>query len=345
MPDLDVLRRLVHPGSNSADYGASGRSEWLDIDWEPLRKRIAVRGSEIEYVDFGEGDEAILFIHGLGAAWQTWLENLPFFSRTHRVIALDLPGFGRSEMPPDTISIEFFGEVLVEFCAALGLDGVTVVGNSMGGFIGAELAIRAPERVERLVLVSAAVFWQEYRRAKPLMTAAKFSEAGIGVALAAGQKRMTSSSRPRARAIALGFGGFRYPHLLDPRLQIEILRTCRRTAGFVPALHSLGSYPLRDELPRISCPTLVVWGTEDTLVSVRHAHDIADLIPSARKVIYERTGHVAMIERPDRFNRDLAEFMAESPGKTAADEAAVRSARAREGNGRAPEPAGDASTA
>ena len=325
---LDTIRTLLHPGAESADYGSSGRAEWLDVDWSQHRRRIAIREREIEYVDFGAGDEVILFIHGLGAAWQTWLENLPFFARTHRVIALDLPGFGRSQMPKDDISIEFYGQIVVEFCQALGLEGITVVGNSMGGFIGAELAIKAPERVERLVLVSAAVFWQEYRRAKPLMSLAKMTEAGVGEVVAKSQGAMTS--RPRARALGLALGGFRYPHLLDRELQVELLRTCKRTKGFVPALHGLGTYPLRDELQRISCPTLVVWGMHDPLVSVRHAHDMADLIPNARKVIYERTGHVPMLERPERFNRDLAEFMAESPMATEADRRAVRQARERE---------------
>jgi pimeloyl-ACP methyl ester carboxylesterase len=328
MATLETLRTLLHPGDESADYGARSRSEWLDIDWSEHRKRISVRGREIEYVDFGEGDEVMLFIHGLGAAWQTWLENLPFFARTHRVIAPDLPGFGRSEMPDEEISIELYGEIMHDFCEELGLSGVTVVGNSMGGFIGAELAIKAPDRVERLVVVSAAVFWQEYRRAKPLMSLAKLTEASVGGLVAAGQGR-AARGRPRLRALLLGFGGMRYPHLLPRELQVELLRTCRRTQGFVPALHGLGTYPLREELPRISCPTLIIWGTDDPLVSVRHGHDMADLVPNARKVIYERTGHVAMLERPDRFNRDVAEFMAESPGRTPADEEAVRASRDR----------------
>ena len=134
--------------------------------------------------------------------------------------------------------------------------------------------------------------------------------------------------RPRLRAAALGFGGFRYPHLLPPELQIELILTARRTDGFVPALRSLASYPLRDELPKIACPTLVVWGTDDTLVGVRHAHELESLIPDAGKEIFERTGHVPMLERPDRFNRVLAEFLAAGDGP-AAERAAADAASAQ----------------
>ena len=319
------MRYLLDPGPDSADYGAKSRSEWLDVDWSPYRHRMEIRGGEVEYVDMGEGDP-ILFVHGLGGCWQTWLENIPFFSRTHRVIAMDLPGFGASDLAKEEVSIEWYGEVLEEMCSRLGIEQAAVVGNSMGGFIGAELAIKHPDRVERLVLVSAAVFWQEYRRAKPLLSLARVSDAVLGRAIVGSTPLITR--RPRSRAIALSFAGFRYPHLIPRELQVELLLTARRTRGFLPALEALGTYPLRDELPRIKCPTLVVWGTDDTLVGVKHADELEELIPSAQKVIFERTGHVPMLERPDRFNRVMAEFM-EQTGE-ADDRAVADAARARD---------------
>lgn len=321
---LEALRTLVDPGADS-DYGNRERSEWLDIDWSRHRRRMVLRDREVEYVDLGEGPETIVWIHGLGACWQTWLENLPFFSRTHRCVALDLPGFGRSDMPAEDISIERYAGIVDELCESLGIESASVVGNSMGGFIGAEMAVRFPRRVERLTLVSAAVFWQEYRRARPLLALAQVTEASAGRALVGSEQYLVR--RPRLRAAALGFGGFRYPHLLPRELQVELLLTARRTEGFVPALRSLAGYPLRDELSRIGCPTLVVWGTDDTLVGVRHAHQLEELIPNARKVIFERTGHVPMLERPARFNRVLAEFLADDDGE-AADRASRGAARA-----------------
>ena len=84
-----------------------------------------------------------------------------------------------------------------------------------------------------------------------------------------------------------------------------MVRSARRTDGFLPALEALTDYPLEEELPNISCPTLIVWGAHDQLVSVRDSERLQELIPEARREVFERTGHVAMLERPERFNRLL----------------------------------------
>jgi pimeloyl-ACP methyl ester carboxylesterase len=84
--------------------------------------------------------------------------------------------------------------------------------------------------------------------------------------------------------------------------------------GFLDALEALGTYPLEDRLERIECPTLVVWGDRDMLVPVRDADRFVRAIgPNARKLVYEDTGHVAMLERPARFNADVEAFLAEPP--------------------------------
>lgn len=310
-----------------SDYGRRGRPEWLDVDWASHRKRATIRGREVEYVELGEQHEdAIVFIHGLGANWQTFLENIPFFAETHHVIGLDLPGFGRSEMPAEDISIPFYADVVDELMGICGLEAATIVGNSMGGFVGAEVAIRHPHRAESLVLVSPAILWGEYRRAKPLMSLARVTELTIGRYLV-GEVPSVLVKRPRLRAAGIWFGGIEYPHRLSRELQRELILTVRRTEGFTPALIAFGNYPVREELPRISCRTLLVWGDRDRLVTVKHAEQLAELIPDAQVEVFKRTGHVAMLERPDRFNRVVAEFMAESGD--ASDRAAADRARAR----------------
>lgn len=305
MARLDLFG-LLDPGPGS-DYGTRGRrSAWLDTDWPSLTHQVEVEGADVNYVDLGEGP-VVLFIHGLGAMWQSWLENLPEFASDHRVIALDLPGFGRSPMPLAEITIPGYARLVAAFMDAIGVERATVVGNSMGGFVGAELAIRDPARVERLVLVSPAILWQEYKRAKPLTRLAVVTEASATRAMAGSQK--LARTRPRLRNLALMASGFRYPHLLSPELAVEMIRTARRTAGFVPALQALADFPLREELPRIAAPTLVVWGAHDPLVHRKHAHELDRLIPNVEVVIFERTGHEAMAERPERFHRVMRDFL------------------------------------
>ena len=77
-----------------------------------------------------------------------------------------------------------------------------------------------------------------------------------------------------------------------------MVRSARRTDGFLPALEALADYPLEEELPKIGCPTLIVWGAHDQLVPVRDSKRLQELIPDARREVFERTGHVAMLERP-----------------------------------------------
>jgi pimeloyl-ACP methyl ester carboxylesterase len=306
--DVKSIGGLLHPGPGS-DYGRQGRAEWLDVDWERHQHRLEIDGHEANYVDIGEGP-ALVFAHGLGASWQSWLENIPEFARDHRVVAMDLPGFGYSETPED-VSIEYYANWTFRLLDELRIDAAAAVGNSMGGFIAAEMAIREPERVQRLAVVSAAVFWQTYRRAQPLVQLARLSDAIIARALARSTDDI--ATRPRLRAWALATAGFRYPHLIPKELAHEMVRSARRTDGFLPALEALADYPLEEELPKISCPALIVWGAHDTLVPVKDAKRLEELIPDSRRVVFERTGHVAMLERPERFNRLLREFLAEDP--------------------------------
>jgi pimeloyl-ACP methyl ester carboxylesterase len=320
MPDPRAVKSiggLLHPGPDS-DYGRRGRSEWLDFPWDRHQHRIRLDGREVNYVDAGQGP-ALVLLHGLGASWQSWLENIPEFARDHRVVAMDLPGFGCSEMPSEDISIEYYANWTFRLLDELGIDAGAVVGNSMGGFVAAEMAIRRPERVQRLAVVSAAVFWQTYRRAQPLVQLARMSDAIVARALT----RVTDdvATRPRLRSWALATAGFRYPHLIDKDLAHEMVRSARRTDGFLPALEALADFPLEEELPKISCPALIVWGAHDTLVPVKDAKRMEELIPDSRRVVFERTGHVAMLERPERFNRLLREFLDEEPDQREGAEA------------------------
>ena len=301
------LGGLLHPGPDH-DYGRSGRAEWLDVDWERHQHRTRIDDREVNYVDIGEGP-AVVLIHGLGASWQSWLENIPELARDHRVVAMDLPGFGYSEMPREDISIELYSTWTAELLDALGIESAAVVGNSMGGFVGADLAIRYPARVQRLAVVSAAIFWQNRRRAQPLLRLARLTDAMAARALARSTDDI--ATRRRLRSWALASAGFRYPHLISPELGHEMVRSARRTDGFLPGLEALADYDLEEELPKISCPTLIVWGAHDTLVPVKDAERLEELIPGARREVFERTGHVAMLERPERFNRLLRAFLEE----------------------------------
>jgi pimeloyl-ACP methyl ester carboxylesterase len=292
-------------------YGPQGRSPWLDVDWREHQRWLRVAGRWVNVVELGEG-EPVVFVHGLSGSWQNWLEQLPVFASEHRVIAFDLPGFGQSEMPAEPISIPLYGRIVDRVLDELDVSAAAVVGNSMGGFIGAEVAIASPERVERLVLVSAAGLSIEYQRDEHVLRMLRRLERRLtaqGAWLASRSETIVRRRRLRRALLAVVAS---HPEALPGPLSSEQLRGSGKP-GFVDALDALTSYPIRSRLGEIACPTLIVWGDKDHLVPVRDAFEFERLIPNSRKVIYRDTGHVAMLERPAGFNALLDEFLREQP--------------------------------
>ncbi len=307
----------IEPGAAAARAAPSAereRAPWLQIDWREHQRWVTVEGRSINVIEFG-GDESgaqpVVFLHGLSGSWPNWLEQLPVLAREHRVIALDLPGFGHSPMPAEPISISGYARLLDLLLDQLGIDAAAVVGNSMGGFIGAELAIAFPQRVERLVLVSAAGIstFSDPRTQRGLPALRRVQRiAGAGAAWLA-SKSDAVALRRRLREATL-YLVVAHPSSLPAALAAEQLRGAGKP-GFLPALENLIEYDVRERLPEIACPTLIVWGERDRLISVDDADVFEELIPNARKVIFPDTGHMAMLERPAEFNQLLEEFLRE----------------------------------
>jgi pimeloyl-ACP methyl ester carboxylesterase len=310
-----MLDAAVKPSSTAEldAYGPVGRSEWMDIDWREHLRWVGVEGRRMNVLDYGEGPP-LVFIHGLSGCWQNWLENIPYFARGHRVIAVDLPGFGQSECPVEPISISGYARTIDALMQELGIDSAQVVGNSMGGFIGAELAISFPARVERLVLVAAAGLTTAEIRTERTKGLRHRAENVAFFYLGWLASRSTIVTRRRRLRSALLLIVAAHPERLPPELTIEQVAGSGKP-GFSDALDAMCSYRLRDRLETIACPTLIVWGDKDRLVPLRDATVFEKLIPDSRKVIYKDTGHISMMERPARFNRDVRAFLDEQPGE------------------------------
>jgi pimeloyl-ACP methyl ester carboxylesterase len=303
MPIPASLDPLIVSGS---DYGEPD-PEWRRVDWRRHLRRVALAGAEVNYVEIGEG-EPVLFVHGISGCWQNWLENLPHFGAGHRAIALDLPGFGASPMPSWEIDMPAYGRLIHDFCEKLGVERATLVGNSMGGFIAVEAVTAGPGRFERLALVSAAGIhntWNPQLRAT--VTAWAWKRFGPHFA----RRGQAIVSRPRARQVV--FGPFvRYPGRLREDLLLEQIRGgLTKADGFGDALQALIRHDIRERLGDISIPTLVVGGLSDRVIPVAAAISYHRRIPGSRLEVFERTGHVAQLERPRRLNALLDEFLGE----------------------------------
>jgi pimeloyl-ACP methyl ester carboxylesterase len=303
------------------DYGATASPNWRETDWARELKRVDVDGVPVNYVDVaaGEatpsgtprsgGEEPVVLVHGLGGQWQNWLENIPRLAQERRVLALDLPGFGLTPEPSDSeISIPGYGRYVDAFCEALGLGKVDVVGNSMGGFVAAEVAIQFPQRVSRLVLVSAAGITSAEALQAPITT---FARVATALATNSAARHRQLAARPITRHASLALVA-RHPRLLKADLAYEGFFKGTGKPGFDDALRASLDYDFRDRLPDVKVPTLIVWGEKDSIIPVRDANEFERLIPDSRKVVMKDTGHIPMAERPRAFNDVLIEFLAET---------------------------------
>jgi pimeloyl-ACP methyl ester carboxylesterase len=315
----------VAPAPEHTAYGPGGRSRWLDVDWRKHQRWLVIDGQPVNTIVLGpegasegasegaDSSQPLVFVHGLSGSWQNWLEQLPVFADERRVVTLDLPGFGYSPMPAEQISISGYARLLERLLDTLEIDAAAVVGNSMGGFIAAELAIAFPQRVERLVLISAAGISTTAEAmphtARVVPAIRRLERLLLATTAGVAAKSDTVVRRARLREALLNVV-VRHPGQLPAPLAAEQLRGAGKP-GFVQGLEAVLDYNIRERLPEIACPTLIVWGDRDRLITVRDADVFAELIRNSRKVVFADTGHVAMLERPAAFNALLKDFLAE----------------------------------
>ncbi len=313
-------RRLMRPGAAPAapwrdrdadnEYGCTATPDWRETDWSRELKQIEIDGTSVNYIDVGSGDEdPVVLVHGLAGQWQNWLENIPRLALDRRVVAMDLPGFGLTPEPEDEeISIPGYARCVNALCDKLGLGEIDLVGNSMGGYVAAEVAIQFPERVLRLVLVSAAGISSAETLRAPILTMGRIATA---IATNTAARDRSLAARPITRHLSLALVA-RHPRLLKPDLAYEGFLKGAGKPGFNDALRASLDYDFRDRLPEVKVPTLIVWGECDSIIPVRDADEFERLIEDSRKIVMKDTGHISMAERPQTFNDLLVEFLAET---------------------------------
>jgi pimeloyl-ACP methyl ester carboxylesterase len=271
-----------------------------------------VDGRKIAFVDRGEG-APLLFVHGLGSNLSLWRETLDAFDDSHRVLALDLPGYGLSGKDDVPGTMSFFAEVVTDFLDERGIDTVTVVGVSMGGQVGLTLALQSPERVRRLALVSPAGIEQFTEKEAEALKNATTAKGIIN----------TTDEQVRQNT-ALNFASWsdehawliEQRHALSERDDFEAYATAnaRSVAGMLEG-------KVRDRLGEIDVPALVLFGAGDKLIPNQYLHenmttaDVADrartALPNAIVHLVDDAGHLLMLERPAVFREKLRSFLAE----------------------------------
>lgn len=255
----------------------------------------------ISYLWAGATGPAVVMLHGWGAFKELWWSTMRLMGRDHRCFALDFPGHGESPIgKADTIG--GLAEAIAAFCDDLGLREVALMGHSMGGVVAAEVALRRPELVRRLVLVDAAIdahLMPFYARVYLIPT--------FGWALLRLSQALGRSLRPLTTRVPHEHGG----GWVRPWLRRTAYLSIFEPEGLHRIYRSLFSTQAGDRLAAIAVPTLVVTGQLDGLVPAANSRRLAHMIPGARYVEIPGALHNPMDERPRSFERAIRAFLAE----------------------------------
>lgn len=310
----DVQDRVDPAAPDTVEEWAAAIDEtWDSFDWEPYEKSVQVDGRRINYVELGDPSKpTLLFVHGIMGTWRNWIFNLLPFCDRFRVIAIDLPGFGESEMPADQLTMENYARIIKDFSETLGLGKVSLVGNSMGGLVGSIVGKYYPEVLHKLVLVDAAGFSTANRYLRKLTKFRRVLEAffAIGYVL----RKLIAANKYLAAAFTKIV--LLRPGNINSELMLVLLNGIGRK-GFVDAATSISRTRI-DKVPgEITTETMIVWGRQDALIPKRDAYRFAKMIPQARFEMMEDTGHIPMFETPDEFNALIEDFVCTDSGDRA----------------------------
>jgi pimeloyl-ACP methyl ester carboxylesterase len=276
-----------------------------DPDVLPMRFRsVAARNTRLSIVEAGDGPP-VLAVHGLGATKGSFFSTVVALSARFRVIALDLPGFGDSEKPIGAAyDPRFFASSCADLLDALRLDRVHVIGNSLGGRVALELALRQPDRVERLALLAPSLAW---RRMRPFVPLARLARPELGLVQLA----------PRAvvdgivRRLIPGAGDGWAAAGVDEFLR-SYLTPSGRAAFYAAARHIYldepnGQQGFWPRLATLERDALFIWGRHDRLVPIAFKRHVSAALPRAGHLELE-CGHVPQIERPQETHDAIATF-------------------------------------
>ena len=281
-------------------------------------------GGPVHYVDFGgpEGAPTVVLVHGLGGSHLNWDLFAPLLREHARVLALDLPGFGRSEPGERRTTVQDNVQVLDRFLAEVAGTPVVLVGNSMGGMISIMQTAAAPSSVNGLVLLDAAV--PGPRRALDPLVAVMFALYAVPLVgervLALRRKRSTPLRQVRDMLKLCGVDPDALPaHTIDRSIALIEGRqdVPAMDKAFLSAARSLlrllvdpRSY--RAAMASIGVPVLLVQGDEDRLVPVAAARDIARRHPGWRYLELPGVGHVPQLQVPDELAKTVLAWLEET---------------------------------
>lgn len=265
------------------------------------------KGFSINYEDQGQG-QPIIFLHGFGASTYTWRHLLPYFSKTYRVIAIDLKGHGLSDKPMDNnYSVADQSEIIYQFIREHSLDNVTLVGNSMGGAVSITTYLiqcdHCTNYISKLVLIDSASYKQRLpvfisilrvpiiNVLLPCLTSTKFRARQV---LQEAFFDRTGITEDMVATYA--------SYLSLPGASYALTKTAQQIVP--PNLDDI-----TDRYKSIKIPVLIIWGEKDTIIPLQVGRKLAANIPDSKLVVIPKCGHIPQEECPRQTIEAMESFM------------------------------------
>ena len=250
---------------------------------------LEVNAQRARVLDEGSGPPVVV-LHGWGGRIESMTPVLRCLNDAHRVVALDLPGFGESPLPAGAWGTPDYAAYVRDVLGSLGIPKAFFVGHSFGAKVSFYVAAVYPELVEKLVLVGSP---------------------GLRTPPSVGARVKRAAGRAGRAAGRLGPPG----RALRAAVYRRVASDDYQNAGELrPILVKVVNEDYRSLLPRVEAPTLLVWGDRDDAAPVAHGHEMEKLIPDAGLVIFEGAGHFAYLDEPDRFCRVVRHFFGSEAG-------------------------------
>ncbi|PKV67328.1 alpha/beta fold hydrolase [Pontibacter ramchanderi] len=310
-------------GTDEASAQATASSETTAVGpvadpvFEGLHYRYTVKkaklpgGVNVAYTDEGKGPETLIFIHGLGSYSPAWNKNVSELSQHYRCIAIDLPGYGKSDKAGITAGMASYASQVLALMDALQLKQVTLVGHSMGGQIALTAALQAPQRIKYLILAAPAGIETFTEQQKQLFKMTVTPES-------------VQKTTPEQVVANFKVNFHQMPadaqYMVDDRLKMtESAAFGDYSAAVAGSVAAMVDEPVYEQLPQVQVPTLIIFGAQDALIPNRYlnpnlttqavAETARDRIPNSKLVVLPEAGHFLQYEQANAFNQAIRDFL------------------------------------
>jgi len=283
--------------------------EFSDFDYGFPTKKV-LENPSISYLDEGTGKQTIVLVHGLASNAGFWRYNIPELAKRYRVIAVDLPGYGKSQKDYYLYNMSFFADQIKRLVDELKIDKFIYVGHSMGGQIGINFAMRFPERLDKLILASPAGF-EEFEQGEGDWLRSVMTVAGV--------KKTTEEGTRRNLSMNFYTWNDKWEWMVEERVRMAKAKEFDDFSyAVVRSVNGMLDEPTWDKLDKISTPTLVIYGKYDGLIPNPYLNPsaTADVFEAGAKTMKNCTlhqidncGHMLQIEHPDEFNETVLNYL------------------------------------